>query len=88
MIFDVWERVMMDRTVEIRMVTVNDMPDSLAGCCSKRKDGTFLILINGRMSEEAQEMAAAHEFRHIWNDDHESSYELSSIGEYRYPLSF
>ena len=78
----------MDRTVVIRMVTVDDLPDSVDGCCSKRKDGTFLMLINANKTEEEQELTAAHEFRHIWNCDHDNDYELSQIGEYRYPLNF
>ena len=59
-----------ERLLNLR-VQVVDMPDSIHGACSLRPDGSFLIFINNRDSNQKQKKAFLHEMLHIWRRDHE-----------------
>ena len=60
----------MDREITIRLITAK-LPDGIRGTCTvEEKTGKYLMIINENQGVYEQGKSAAHEFLHIFHDDH------------------
>lgn len=59
-------------------VYLMDLPTTIAGFCRKMSDG-YCVVINARLSSEAQRRAYLHEVDHIERGDLESDEDADSI---------
>lgn len=61
-----------------------DMPHSIRGITVKVDADTFVILINSRLSQDAQIRAYDHEIAHIDNGDFDHMYTVDQLEHLRH----
>jgi len=66
----------MDR-LEIEIIR-RDFPDDMDGA-SAFMDGRYIVLLNSRKTQEAQEKAFLHEMLHIYRGDHHAPGSVQEI---------
>ena len=73
------------RNISIRLVTNEDLPENVSGCCAKLPgEDNYLMALNAQSGEEQQLLSYLHECLHIWHRDHDREGSVEQIEKDRH----